>query len=315
MEELGLLSPTLKEVRIYHCQALRKMPDLSGLTRLEYLVLSDIDSLEEVVGCLSPTLKDVNISSCKALRKMPDLSGLTRLDKLVLFDIDSLEEVGCLSPTLKHVDIRYCKALRKMPDLSGLTRLDYLKLGWNSSMEEVGGQYVSGTLKHLSIIRCDRMRSFPSLRNCVHLRELAIGSPVDAAAVVASSAPPNLRTLRLFFNDKLQSTSEQWEGLSTLLIENLIVEGSNAVRIDLGCLCPPMNLKSLTVSNCFSLEEIANSGELQGLERRCRRLKKLDGVRDIQTYNPGLKRLHSQRCPPSREGIHWTLEGSSNIQF
>ncbi|KAI5078877.1 hypothetical protein GOP47_0006548 [Adiantum capillus-veneris] len=37
LEEVGCLSSTLKDVKITYCKALRKMPDLSGLTRLDNL--------------------------------------------------------------------------------------------------------------------------------------------------------------------------------------------------------------------------------------------------------------------------------------
>ncbi|KAI5056983.1 hypothetical protein GOP47_0028801 [Adiantum capillus-veneris] len=76
MEELGGLSSSIRVLQVFYCPALKRMPDLSGLTCLVSLQLRHNSKLMEEVGCLSSTVKDVEIVGCEALRKMPDLSGL-----------------------------------------------------------------------------------------------------------------------------------------------------------------------------------------------------------------------------------------------
>ncbi|CAI0427646.1 unnamed protein product [Linum tenue] len=109
----------MKDLRVSGCGILRKLPNLSNLTRLRKLEIIDCPLLSEIQGL--GELVDLLILR---IRRCYQLSGVMGLDKL-----ESLQELV----------ITYCPSIMKLPDLSALEHLWDLEIVGCYHLTEVTG--------------------------------------------------------------------------------------------------------------------------------------------------------------------------------
>ncbi|XP_062026056.1 disease resistance protein RUN1-like [Rosa rugosa] len=134
----------LKSIKLSYSYGLTRIPDLSGLTSLEYLDLSYCNSLVEVhpsVGRLNK-LVNLKLTHCENLQMFPERINLKSLETL---------------------DLSYCRYLKFFPDIEGdmksLNRLDLSRTNIKELPCSVGN--FTG-LKSLSLSHCRNLTNVPS---------------------------------------------------------------------------------------------------------------------------------------------------------
>lgn len=97
LASLRVVCPSLKELTLIRCFALRELSELSALTSLEIL----------------------RLLNCPLLCELPDLPALASLHTLELahcFSLTALPDLSSL-PSLREIDLRGCSSLVALPDV------------------------------------------------------------------------------------------------------------------------------------------------------------------------------------------------------
>ncbi|XP_024162073.1 disease resistance protein RPV1-like [Rosa chinensis] len=190
----------LKSIKLSFCDGLTRIPDLSGLTSLEYLKLSSCKDLVEVhpsVGHLDK-LVNLEISGCFNLQMF--LKGIN------LKSLETLDLSGCPLKLFPEIE----------GDMKSLNRLDLSKTAIKELPCSVG--YLTG-LKSLSLFHCDNLTNVPSsifyaLQRLEYL-DLHLCSNLVTFPTKSESLPPpvfstNLTRLQVNLNhcERLEEISE-----------------------------------------------------------------------------------------------------------
>ncbi|XP_024162414.2 disease resistance protein RUN1-like isoform X1 [Rosa chinensis] len=134
----------LKSIKLWWCDGLTRIPDLSGLTSLEYLELSSCEDLVEVHPSVG------------------------RLDKLVILKLNYCEKLQMFQKrinmkSLETLDLSWYP-LKFFPEIEGdMKSLSHLDLSWNRAIKELPCSVGNLTgLKSLSLSHCDNLTNVPS---------------------------------------------------------------------------------------------------------------------------------------------------------
>ncbi|PRQ33281.1 putative leucine-rich repeat domain, L domain-containing protein [Rosa chinensis] len=180
----GLLTPSLKKLRLFDCRSLEFIPDSTrGLIALEALTLigcSKIKSIPTTQGLTS--LQQLEVVYCPELSSLPSgLESCTSLQSLTITSCPKVTSISIesLSTALQELTI---DDLQFLPALQGFTSLRELTIeGCNG--RQFGQEFSASlqTLVSLNIIFCFELESIPSLDKLTSLRTL---HPQSAASPV-----------------------------------------------------------------------------------------------------------------------------------
>ncbi|KAM5549075.1 hypothetical protein ABKV19_000478 [Rosa sericea] len=220
----------LKYIKMWRCHGLTRIPDLSGLTSLEYLTLSYCKDLVEVhplVGRLDK-LVFLKLSSCKKLQMFLKGINFKSLETLNLSgcSLKLFPEIEGEMKSLNRLNLNNT-AIKELPcSVGNLTGLTSLTLSYNSAIKELPCSVGNLTgLRSLSLEGCDNLTNVPSsifyaLQRLEKL-DLRYCSKLVTFPTKSESLPPpvfstNLTRLQLHldFCDRLEEISEfQLDGL------------------------------------------------------------------------------------------------------
>lgn len=217
----------LKFINLSHSRFLIELPDLSGVSNLESLLLKYCTSLVELhesVGKLKKLVK-LSLRHCTNLATLPrklEMDSLEELDLTRCIKLEMLPEFGENMNRLSIFDIRVCLSIREIP--SSIIQLTNLK---ELSFRRCGGQ---GQESNSAAV--GRLRFPDSLSGLSRLRKLDL----SWCTLVDGSIPNDL------------------SGLSSLVI--LDISGNNFVRLPIRCISNLMNLEHLDVHDCNRLQSM-----------------------------------------------------------
>ena len=182
---------SLEGLMIRDNESLTTVPSLSGLSSLESLVIRDNESLTTV-----PSLSGLtNLTSLSfgenSLTSIPNLSGLTNLESLhvsegLLTSVPNLSELT----NLKYVHITDCYSLTNLPELSGLYNLrvlDVLNCYELTELPELSGL---NNLNSINVGWCNNLISIPDMSSLINLEYLWIDN--NSSLECIGGYPPQL---------------------------------------------------------------------------------------------------------------------------
>jgi hypothetical protein len=126
----------LKDLTLCHLVALQELPNLSGLTALQHLVISYCPKIKRIgkLGALLP-LKKLELEDLSELQELPDLRGFTGLKTLHIRNYpelrNMLERIVELTALKKHIDVRFKHVAQSIRE--GVARVRYASTKWNYS--------------------------------------------------------------------------------------------------------------------------------------------------------------------------------------
>ncbi|KAI5342808.1 hypothetical protein L3X38_010684 [Prunus dulcis] len=224
-------SPNLTCMDLRGCQFLEKIPDLSGIPNIEYLILSDCTSLVELddsVGFLDK-LVDLDLQECVKLMRFATTLRLPNLTRMNLHGCQFLEKIPDLSgiPNIKYLFLSDCTSLVSLDDSVGfLDKLVILDLGGCVNLTKFGRRLRLKALDTLDLKGCASLESFPEIEvKMESLRRL------DMEGSGIRELPPSIKHLT---------------GLEILILERCF----NLTRLDLRLLHCVSTLRSLNLSGC-----------------------------------------------------------------
>lgn len=155
----------LKKLHWHECNW-DEISDLSELTSLEYLSLSNSQGDEELglnIDAISDliNLKHLDLSFCETIFDFSPIKNLTKLVQLDLTDckIDDLE-LSDLN-NLKTLKLSGCKSLWNIESLSKLNNLENLYLDGCLNIEDLGPIANLENLKILDLSDCENLSIYP----------------------------------------------------------------------------------------------------------------------------------------------------------
>lgn len=166
----------LKKLHWHECNW-DELSDLSRLTSLEYLSLSNSQGDEEL-GLNIDTIRDLSnlkhldLSFCETIFDFSPIKNLTKLVYLDLTDckIDDLELSGLNN--LKTLKLSGCKSLWNIESLSKLNNLENLYLDGCSNVEDLAPIANLENLKILDLSDCENLSIYPE-NDILKVEELA----------------------------------------------------------------------------------------------------------------------------------------------
>ena len=181
------------------------VPDLSGLSSLESLLIHDNESLTTVPSLSGlSSLESLRISENESLTTVPSLSGLTNLTSLVFGD-NSLISIPNLSGLTNLESLTVNEGLlTSVPNLSELTNLKYVHItGCYSltNLPELSGLY---NLRVLEVLNCYELTELPELSGLNNLNSINIGWCNNLISIPDMSSLINLEYLWIDNNSSLE---------------------------------------------------------------------------------------------------------------
>ncbi|XP_062007490.1 disease resistance protein Roq1-like [Rosa rugosa] len=160
--------PHLKSIRLWRCDGLTRIPDLSGLTCLKNLDLSGCEDLVEVdpsVGRLDK-LVYLRLKYCKKLQRFPKVINLKSLETLNLsyWPLEFFPEIEGDMRSLKHLNLSRT-AIKELPcSVGNLTGLESLDLDGCYNLTNVPSSIFYGLqrLEDLDLQYCSKLVTFPT---------------------------------------------------------------------------------------------------------------------------------------------------------
>ncbi|XP_060176907.1 disease resistance protein RPV1-like isoform X2 [Lycium barbarum] len=300
MEKLRVLQ--INHVQLYgsfHCEDLKKTPELVGLDSLEELSFgycSNLMDLDSTIGDLK-RLRILDVSDCEKLLKLPSrICELKSLEKLYLDRCSKLEELpddlGKLEG-LKQLNA-LATAIKRVPGsvehLKNLERLllshdflfkrqfkfsDIFRTWFQPERSLSQGGYIPSSFSSLSALKVLQ------IENC-NMSEDDI--PLSLASL------SSLQSL-CFSNNKFHSIPFDLCDLSSLKYLNL----SECPNLK-GIPEIPLTLQKLVAYKCKSLERLPNLSQLKRLEElelyRCEMLTEIQGLENLDS----IRRVYLWSC-------------------
>ncbi|PRQ20170.1 putative leucine-rich repeat domain, L domain-containing protein [Rosa chinensis] len=159
----------LKSIKLSNCHGLTRIPDLSGLTSLEYLELSYCNDLVEVhpsVGRLDK-LVILKLTRCEKLQMFQERINMKSLETLYLSDCWNLKffpEFDGDMKSLKYLDLSHTR-IKELPcSVGNLTGLKSLSLAGCRNLTNVPSSIFYGLqrLEELNLSECSNLVTFPA---------------------------------------------------------------------------------------------------------------------------------------------------------
>ncbi|XP_006853646.3 TMV resistance protein N isoform X1 [Amborella trichopoda] len=313
---MKLLFPKLKILRLMHCKKLERIPHCSLYPNLVHLQLPGCSNLKELPDSLGSleNLKELNLDFCSNLVEIPKsiglLHNLVHLQLTRCFNLKELpDSLGSLA-NLKELNLNCCSNLVEIPKSIGLLHnLVHLQLTHCFNLKELPDSLGSlANLKELDLSACESLSRLPTsmerMRSLRHLR-------MERCAIATLPGDfwhlSNLEELRMgdyFFRGLILGDIEKWSSLKTLDLGMINLQGlHNSMRglsqledLSLVRCCKlasipelPTSLKYLNVSGCKSLQTIPNLSHLSQLKyvnvSYCKKLLAIDLPTSLKTLN------------------------------
>ncbi|XP_058222893.1 putative disease resistance RPP13-like protein 1 [Rhododendron vialii] len=197
----------LTTLRIWYCDTLRSLPELTMLNSLERLEVSGCPSLT-YLSCsktgLPPTLKSLLLDNCGNLKSILAKEGM---------------QINC--PSLEFVSIKSCKSLKSLPDLmqnnynGGCLR--ELEINDCDNLECIPeGWFTATNLRELRICGCKKLKGPPYhvYNNLTSLRVLSVDNCASATGLVScilnNAQFANLTVLKIINVDMGNKPRSEW---------------------------------------------------------------------------------------------------------
>ncbi|KAJ4971213.1 hypothetical protein NE237_004312 [Protea cynaroides] len=161
-----------------YCESIARLPDLSKLKTLKYLLINGLTQLREI-GCLEglESLEELKISEASSLKVLPNISTLKNLKGLELTNCGKLSEIPSVDKlkSLEVLEVCWCgKSMKKLPDLSNLTKLQKLHIMHCKKITEIQGVDSLEFLHDLQLDGCISLVTLPCLSNLKKLKILSV---------------------------------------------------------------------------------------------------------------------------------------------
>ncbi|XP_062002745.1 putative disease resistance protein RGA4 isoform X1 [Rosa rugosa] len=305
----GLLTPSLKKLKLSHCYDLKYIPDAThgGLTSLETLIVMDCSKITSIPFSQGlPSLGEFTISRCRELSSLP--GGLeyctsirslritecpkvpsisveslsTSLQELCVSNLDSLPISRGGFTSLREFTICFCRSAQFGPGFSAflqtLVSLQKLTIWACHSLETIPSSDKLTSLRSLEISHCSKLTCLPdglaaSSQSCslTRLKKLTLGGfCVELDAFPAFQAIPQLESLTIRGWRKLKSLPEQIPHLPSL--RHLTIERFWEVEAIPEWLGNLASLEDLSIYFCKSLMYLPSVEAM----RRLTKLKEID---------------------------------------
>ncbi|KAI4380511.1 hypothetical protein MLD38_006691 [Melastoma candidum] len=97
---------SLTDLRITMCHSLRRIPDLSGLTKLKELTLSSCSKLVRLQG-RTDSLRTLLVMNCPSLTRLPDLRQFPALKNLVVYKCPKIRDIKEFAELKTSVNVHF----------------------------------------------------------------------------------------------------------------------------------------------------------------------------------------------------------------
>ncbi|XP_042521301.1 disease resistance protein RUN1-like [Macadamia integrifolia] len=178
LESLPKLPSTLTRLEVKKCISLQIISDLSHVEMLKELLVYDCESLVKVPDLSKlKRLVELNVEGCPKLTELLNLSNLKKLRKLEIFNCENLEKIHGLEGTesLEVLILSCCHELTELPDLSNLKKLSELEIDSCENIKEIHGIQGMESLIVLLLIDFPQLRELPDMSNLKRLTRIDIG--------------------------------------------------------------------------------------------------------------------------------------------
>jgi hypothetical protein len=288
---ISQLSPTLKRLRIDHCNMLNLVDGddvnscSSNTSLLEFLHIKDCPSLISLTLTeeLPATLKQLEILNCKKL--------------------ESIAKSFHHNSSLEVIHIVYCENLKSLPmGIQSLSHLDEISIDDCQTLVSFPDKgLLPANLRSLTIVGCEKMQVLPNcILNLTSLQELEITKcPSINVFVSEVGFPTNLTSLYI---DDMVSFNEaffEWGLYKLTSLKELEISGGSSHLVSISEMMLPASLTSLTIVDfpnlkCLSFKDFQDLASLKHLViGNCEKLMSFPE----HGFSPSLVDLHIFNCP------------------
>ncbi|KAL6289024.1 hypothetical protein ACE6H2_006534 [Prunus campanulata] len=273
--------PQLTSMNLRGCQFLEKIPDLSGIPNIKYLILRECTSLVEIddsVGLLDK-LVELDLKGCVTLTRFATRLRLKSLEKLCLSDckrLESFPEIEVEMQSLRKLDITR-SGVRELPSsIAYLTGLRSL-VAVSSELQLLPNLLPLNhlpNLTHMDLSDCQSLEKIPDLSGIPYIKDLnlsgctslvevddSIGLLDKLVILILSGCVKltrfgtrlRLKSLRLLYLrncKRLESFPEIEVEMESLRTLNMGGSGIRELPLSISYLT---GLQSLDLSGCFNL--------------------------------------------------------------
>jgi Leucine-rich repeat (LRR) protein len=276
-------------------RAISRLPDLSWLTCLAELNLSECASLTSLDNLRSPHVQFMDCSACIRLTGLEGLQQLPALQSLCLAGCVGLTQLNGLSdlPRLQCLTLTGCTGLTHINGLRNLHSLEKLILNRCTRLISLEGLQELPTLQSLELGDCTRLAHLDGLRNLPGLLRVNLSRCVNLVSIEHVQNLPVLKELIL--GDCSQLTD--LNGLQNLrALQKLFLEGCRSL-IHFDALRDLPDLEELNLKKCIRLRSLAEMVNLPNLRKiyldEGPNLIDLDGLQNFLN----LQHLHLSSLP------------------
>nr|WHB10910.1 Rpi-amr16 [Solanum americanum] len=245
----SILPSTLKKISISRCQKLKLEASVGEMMFLEFLILEECDSIDDISPELLPRARHLIVERCHNLTRflIP-----TATESLTIVGCENLEILSGMDLRIKTLNLFNCEKLKWLPQL--LPSLKELYLSKCPEIESFPGGGLPFNLEALGIVNCKKLYvSSQVLKSLTSLASLCIGGNLP----------------------QIQSMQEQ--GHLSHLSELTIRDCPNLQLLSESSL--PSSLSQLAISDCPNLQLLPVKGMLSSLSklsiRKCPLLNQL----------------------------------------
>ncbi|XP_039164706.1 disease resistance protein RUN1-like [Eucalyptus grandis] len=300
--------PELPKSLIYlHFQslALRIVPDLSNLTNLVDLLLSD--GSEDVLQASSDLLPSSSLGWIRRLSKLKKLElslssvpapptefgSLPRLTELILSGLD-LQCIMKLPPSLSELQLVNFNSIISWSIFSNLKNLSRLRLS-QSQLQEIEFSGLE-QLRALSVTKCELLQRLFIPASLKKLKELWLSECPKLVEIEGLEALESLEEMNVQYCGSIERL---YDLSSSKLLKLLVISDCYELRTIEG-LSSLESLNALLVYECSSLEKLIIPSNLEKLTHLevsgCEKLIEIPGLGALES----LETLTIKKCPISK---------------
>ncbi|XP_048129322.1 disease resistance protein L6-like [Rhodamnia argentea] len=266
LRRLPRLPSSLFSLFLYECKSLCSMEDLANLNNLSSLLIRD-SAIEEIpgLGCLE-NLRDLKLSCLGQVKILPDLSNLNGLRSVRVESCGNLVEIqGALPRFLDKLYISSCDSLQNLPDLSSSMGEKEVEIVCCSKLNVeaiLGCAGINTPDTQLSTLEQLQMQILPDLNNPRRLEICGYHDLIE----IRGELPESLEVLHISLCHSLQNLPN----LSSLMgKQEVIIRCCINLNVEAILGFAQVNPRDLQLSGFGQLQtlpDLSNSSELRGLE-------------------------------------------------